>query len=359
MLRLNRGRVIGLLLTSFIVYFLFLSSSNSSPSDFRKRTEEGLSRRHGILQGDISDESYRAQTNQRLNDILYNKKQAEPERKPLGKAPEPVAPKKKLSEDDEESSEEVEREGTSVAGRKTMPGNGGKQGVPQAKEAEKPRYPKQQALKQGEDEDEDTPATKKNKASSDPGKDVAREKLQEYLKKPSKCFYHSLPKLSPASRLGQREGFKRPDLIYHSNQTPANIRPSRTSRDLQQILLPTLQARQTTPPQHLQNHPDAAGGRARHPHRDRTPPTTPQEIRRRRRRRRERGTGRRRQAGADAGCQDPGDPVRDHGAQDGAEHYGRGHDVDWWQRSALGDARGGDTEGEDYGVGRQEGREYG
>lgn len=216
MFRMNRGRVIGILLTGFIIYFLFLASSDSG--DFRKRTEEGLSRKHSRMQGDLSDEAFRAQTNEKLNDILAKQEDRIGQR-PLRVSDEGTGPAAKGSAEDEI---------TGVAGRKTM----------QRPNKEKPKYPVGEKQENIQQSSEDEGKSTKPVVSSDPGKDLAREKLQEYLKKPRELFqFH-------------------PNVRIHTNTDPLSCH-------LLQILLPPLQTRQTPSPRPLQNRPNSSRRRTR------------------------------------------------------------------------------------------------
>jgi len=138
------------------IYFLFLAPS-SNTTDFRKTTEAGLSRKHGVLRGELSDEDLQAQTQQELQAILAKQD-------PVAGAPATVA-----------SSIVEDMEDVSVAGRKTM-----------QKPKEKPKYPVAEAdpAKGGE---EVAYNGAKMESAVDKGKEMARAELQKILKmSPSK-----------------------------------------------------------------------------------------------------------------------------------------------------------------------------
>ena len=168
MFRANRGRLIGIVITIFVVYFLFTSSTDS---EFKRRTEKGLARKHGVLRGDLSDEALTQQTNDKLQGIINKQKEGEPEEPAAireGLPPAVARASNKPSEDEDD---------VSVAGRKSMSKS--------SKDSSKPKYP---VDKEGEDQkaiNGGKPA-KAAGGSGDPAKDIAREKLQQYLKTPSK-----------------------------------------------------------------------------------------------------------------------------------------------------------------------------
>lgn len=152
--RSRRTQIILLAAGVLLCYVLFFSSEADKGTDFRGRTESALERKHSILSGDISDEELLAQTNGQLQKILGHP--------------------------DQKKEDVVILEGTRsdsdipVAGRKTMPNP--KQSPFQQAPVEKPKYPKT-----GEAEDSGGPA--KASKSADPGEDMAREELQQILKK--------------------------------------------------------------------------------------------------------------------------------------------------------------------------------
>jgi hypothetical protein len=163
MFRANRGRLIGITISIFIIYFLF---SSSTDSDFRRRTEQGLARKHSVLQGDLSDEVLAQQTNDKLQGILA--KQEMNKVVPVG------ASNAAATEQASKVSEAADD--VSVAGRKTMS---------KPKDNLKPKYP----LDSGEDDQKALGGGKSGKIV-DVAKDIAREKLQEYLKKPGKFSFY-------------------------------------------------------------------------------------------------------------------------------------------------------------------------
>jgi glutaredoxin len=65
----RRPQAVILALAIILIYILFFSSSGTH-TDFRKNTEASLSRRRGILRGDLSDKDLTAKTNRELQSIL-------------------------------------------------------------------------------------------------------------------------------------------------------------------------------------------------------------------------------------------------------------------------------------------------
>lgn len=143
--RTRRTQIILLVAGLVLCYILFFSSEADHGTDFRGKTEAALKRKHSILAGDISDEDLLAQTNQKLQQILGEKEQ--PDGTKDGEVP--------------------------VAGRKSMP-NPRQSPFHQSAVKEKPKYPT--------GEEEDDPTVKPEKAS-DKGEEMAREELQQILKK--------------------------------------------------------------------------------------------------------------------------------------------------------------------------------
>ena len=143
--RTRRTQIILLVAGLVLCYILFFSSEADHVTDFRGKTEAALKRKHSILTGDISDEDLLAQTNQKLQQILGEKE------KPDGTKADEIP----------------------VAGRKSMP-NPRQSPFHQSVAKEKPKYPT------GEEED-DTAA--KPQKTADKGEEMAREELQQILKK--------------------------------------------------------------------------------------------------------------------------------------------------------------------------------
>lgn len=145
--RTRRTQIVLLVAGIVLCYILFFSSEADPGTDFRGKTEAALKRKHSILAGDISDEELLAQTNGKLQQILDGTNDA------------PAIP-------DVTRNDEIP-----VAGRKSMPNP--RQSPFQQAPKEKPKYPLG-------DEDLDTATTE---AASDPGEEMAREELQQILKK--------------------------------------------------------------------------------------------------------------------------------------------------------------------------------
>lgn len=144
--RTRRTQIVLLVAGTVLCYILFFSSEADRGTDFRGKTEAALKRKHSILAGDISDEELLAQTNGKLQEILDGTNA--------------------YATPDGTRNDEI-----SVAGRKTMPNP--RQSPFQQAPKEKPRYPLG---------DEDLDADK-IEAASDPGEEMAREELQQILKK--------------------------------------------------------------------------------------------------------------------------------------------------------------------------------
>lgn len=145
--RTRRTQIVLLVAGIVLCYILFFSSEADPGTDFRGKTEAALKRKHSILAGDISDEELLAQTNGKLQQILDRTNDA------------PATP-------DGTRNDEIP-----VAGRKSMPNP--RQSPFQQAPKEKPKYPLG-------DEDLDTATIE---AASDPGEEMAREELQQILKK--------------------------------------------------------------------------------------------------------------------------------------------------------------------------------
>jgi glutaredoxin len=143
--RTRRTQIILLVAGLVLCYILFFSSEADPGTDFRGKTEAALKRKHSILAGDISDEDLLAQTNEKLQQILGDK----------------------------QIPDGTKQDEIPVAGRKTMP-NPRQSPFHQAAPKERPKYPK------GDEEAEETPKPEK---VSDPGEEMAREQLQQILKK--------------------------------------------------------------------------------------------------------------------------------------------------------------------------------
>lgn len=142
--RTRRTQIILLVAGIVLCYILFFSSEADHGTDFRGKTEAALKRKHSVLTGDISDEALLAQTNGKLQEILAGQE----------------TPPGTRSDD------------IPVAGRKSMPNP--RQSPFQQSPRERPKYPT------GEN-DVDTTTTEST--SSDPGEEMAREELQQILKK--------------------------------------------------------------------------------------------------------------------------------------------------------------------------------
>ncbi|KIX04989.1 uncharacterized protein Z518_05861 [Rhinocladiella mackenziei CBS 650.93] len=160
---MRRGQALGLAIGIVLIYFLFISRSDTT--DFRKTTEASLSRRRGILRGDLSDEDLTAQTNHELQMILDKQKEMF-DASPLHGGDYKNAPYSlRISFDD--GDDEV-----SAAGRKSIP-------------KEKPRYPVDNSAidnLNGKGEEVAFNGNKVEKAK-DEGEDLAREELQGILRK--------------------------------------------------------------------------------------------------------------------------------------------------------------------------------
>jgi len=144
-----------------IIYLLFFSGSPTT--DFRKTTEEGMARQHGVLRGDLSDADLTAQTNRELQAILAKQHPST--------ASSNERPVQSVSSQDDE---------ISVAGRKSMP-----------RPQEKPKYPVGNA---GANGDETAFNGNKVETAIDEGEEMVREELQGILKKsPSTSVRPSVP----------------------------------------------------------------------------------------------------------------------------------------------------------------------
>ncbi|ETN36480.1 uncharacterized protein HMPREF1541_08758 [Cyphellophora europaea CBS 101466] len=149
--RTRRTQIILLVAGVVLCYILFFSSEADKGTDFRGKTEAALHRKHSVLAGDISDEDLLAQTNDKLQQILDDRKDGT--ELPSG------------------TTGNVNDE-IPVAGRKSMPNP--RQSPFQQAPKEKPKYP----VAETEDLDEI-----KTEAASDPGEEMAREELQQILKR--------------------------------------------------------------------------------------------------------------------------------------------------------------------------------
>lgn len=215
MLRLNRTRAIGAVCMVIFFYYLIFTDSSSTTSTFRASTEAGLARErskqqhYSPLRGDLSDQDLTAKTQRELDAILgehlastdgsehgsieadvvkggdaylETKHGRQTTRKgKVGSADGVSKEEEKLfdsSSSDVDVDEDDETEMVAVAGRKTMP---------------KPKYPvhsdKEKTLQNDDDDDDDAETakdrTEEDGSGADTAKDIAREKLQEYLKHPS------------------------------------------------------------------------------------------------------------------------------------------------------------------------------
>lgn len=157
---MRRSQALGLAFGIVLIYFLFFCGSDT---DFRTSTEASLSRRRGVLRGDLSDEDLTAKTNRELQMILDKQKQL---RDPS------------LAQDGDHnswaSSVSSSEDAISVAGRKTMP-----------KPKEKPKYPISGGANDdsdGQSEEADVSGDETQK-TEDESEDVARQELQSILKK--------------------------------------------------------------------------------------------------------------------------------------------------------------------------------
>lgn len=162
---LRRGQALGLALGIVLIYFLFFSGSDST--DFRKTTEASLSRRRGVLRGDLSDQDLTAQTNRELQMIL-DKQQNVFDAGPVhGADNKPHPYTSTISFDDE----------VSIGGRRTML-------------KEKPKYPVESSAANALGSKGEEVAFNGNKVDKarDEGEDRAREELQGILKKSPSTF---------------------------------------------------------------------------------------------------------------------------------------------------------------------------
>lgn len=164
----RRGQALLLAFGIVLIYFIFFSGSGST--DFRKTTEASLSRRRGILRGDLSDKDLTAKTNRELQAILdKQREQLEQDQKIFDASPVQGAhPYTSTISFDE---------GIPIGGRRTM-------------FKEKPKYPVDTAKAAGAtdlaaDGKGEEVAYNGNKIEKvdDEAEDRAREELQHILKK--------------------------------------------------------------------------------------------------------------------------------------------------------------------------------
>lgn len=161
---IRRGQALALALTIVIIYFLFFAGSDNA--DFRRNTEQSLSRRRGILRGSLSDADLTAHTNRELQKILDKQKA--------------LVDQAVLNGDGEE---------VAIAGRVSMP-----------KTNDKPRYPVASGptgALGGKGEETALNAHHAEEEALD-GESMAREELQGILKKsPSKYIHYLFLNFTP------------------------------------------------------------------------------------------------------------------------------------------------------------------
>lgn len=164
---IRRSHALGLAVAIILLYLLFFSGSETT--DFRKTTEESLSRQRGVLRGSLSDADLTAQTNQELQMIL------DAQRQPFDATPVRDSDQKSKPHATSDASDD---EQSSVAGRISVP-----------RPIEKPKYPLESANAGESGEREDT--TSKTASAKDEGEEMARQEFHDILKKsPSKLADH-------------------------------------------------------------------------------------------------------------------------------------------------------------------------
>ncbi|KAL2430587.1 hypothetical protein ABEF95_011427 [Exophiala dermatitidis] len=146
----RRGQALGLALAIVLIYLLFFSGSNT---DFRRRTEASLSRRRGVLRGDLSDADLTAKTNKELQLVLDKQKEL------YDSVPGQADNRRGGPSDNDE---------ISVAGRKHMP---------------KPKYPVTSGTTNSKDSGVEEATLKSADKAADEGESMAREELQSILTK--------------------------------------------------------------------------------------------------------------------------------------------------------------------------------
>lgn len=175
MLRVNRNRALGVACLILFVYYLVFSNDGSSATDFRSTTEAGLARKHSknsILRGDLSDQELTDQTRDKLEGILAA------ERTKDGATAQETSTTAGRTK---EGSQDDDTEDVSIAGRKTMQ-------RPKNQDKDKPKYPVDEKPLVNPDTAQSNSGNEQADSAEDPAKDMAREQLHEYLKKPSEFF---------------------------------------------------------------------------------------------------------------------------------------------------------------------------
>lgn len=166
---LRRSQALGIALSIALIYFLFFAGSDTT--DFRRTTEESLSRRRGILRGDLSDADLTAQTNRELQMIL--------DQQNAGLEPTAAQAGGRKSQS-QATSVPFDEDDASVAGRISIP-----------KSKEKPKYPVDGTAAHGLDSGGEEVAFNGNKIekAKDEGEDAAREEFHNILKKSPSTYW--------------------------------------------------------------------------------------------------------------------------------------------------------------------------
>lgn len=159
MLRINRGKFIGLLCLTVFIYFIVFTDSGSSTSNFRANTEAGIAKKSARekdlpLRGSLSDEDLTKKTNDELQGILNTQSQERLLRdrngNPIGRGPQgqiikspsradPAAPG--ASKEDSKKNPVAKGTTTSRAASSTKDITRTKSGQKQAADEEEPPVP--------------------------------------------------------------------------------------------------------------------------------------------------------------------------------------------------------------------------